>query len=712
MVMNILPGGKFYGLTCHRFLAEPQMCGVTAFPFTSELFGPRISSKVNRHISGETWKRLATCLFFVVCFVIPSLSQSHQTEHDIEGGVVIVQYDRDTYLGKVAYPSVLQVQSVESVFPFLGTLRGKRAQLTSIQELKRVYRVQYDADISPYDAARIIETSPGVVYAEPQYRYSLPAAPVPVGGVRKHSSRVPNDPLFSNEGYMQMMEIKKAWEVVKGEDADVVIAIVDSGIDWDHPDLRANLWENPGEIADNGIDDDRNGYVDDLHGWSFSRDTNNSRPLGDNAHGTAVAGAAVAVVDNGVGLAGTSWNAKFMPIDVTCGPNSNWVCSTHEGVLYAAMNGAHIINASFGYYNYGSLRTDDFIMQAALDLGSLVIAAAMNNGIEMGGYNPRSYPASNQEALSVCGTEGQSYQNTWNYGYGVDVCAAGDRVTTTNLNDGYGSWRGTSFAAPLVSGIAALVKTRFPEFTPVQIREQIRVTADEVIYQEHSPSFEGLLGRGYVNAYRAVTETDKVSIRMVEWEVADSEKGYCSRPSEQINITATFESFLADAENVTVEFAAKSPHVVFPRGNTFSIGSLRSGEKASIDFSVMATSDFPYRSFLFIEPRIRISDGSVVSGSDAIELYIDSVELALHETATFSYSMTSEGNIGHTDTRRVWGHWHCEETLGQMDLKGDGFMDEAGLLVGFGSSTVAGSVFNVPECPFMDVPSEPGFYAC
>lgn len=642
----------------------------------------------------KTLPSFALCVLFAFLLTLPV---SAQAPPDYEPGVVVVQFEPGEYLGKVSYPSTLQVQSVEQAFPFLGTLRGKRSQLSSIQELNRVHLVRYDADISPYTAAETIGSLPGVMYAEPEYRHSISA--VPIEEVRKQSPRPPNDPLFSNdsENYMQLMEMTKAWDVVKGEDAEVVIAIVDSGTDWEHPDLLANLWTNPGEIADNGIDDDENGFVDDLHGWSFSDDTNNSRPLQGNAHGTAVAGVAVAVADNGIGLAGTSWNAKFMPIDVACGPNTNWMCGTERGVLYAAMNGAHIINSSYGHYGYGPRRTADLSIRAALDLGSLVIASAMNAGVEMGGYNPRAYPAAHPETLGVCGTLYGIPRNVYNYGYAVDVCATGSRVQTTGLNNSYESWYGTSFAAPLVSGIAALVKTRFPEFTPVQIREQIRATADLGLYQVHPPSFEGLLGRGYVNAYRAVTETGKVSIRMVEWEVTDRENAYCLHPSEQINITATFESFLADAENVTIEFIAKSPHVVFPRGNTFSIGSLRSGEKTSIDFSVMATTGLPYRSFIFIEPLIRISDGSVVSGSDAIELYIDYVELALHETATFSYTMAPEGNIGYTDTDVFTESWQCEETKGQMYLKGTAFVHEAGLLVGTDSVTVAGSVLH--RCP-------------
>ncbi|MXZ17424.1 MAG: S8 family serine peptidase [Rhodothermaceae bacterium] len=661
-------------------------------------------------VSKPIWKRLATCLLFVVCCAVPGLSQSHQVEWEIEPGVVIAQYKQGVYLGKVAYPSVLRVQSVESAFPFLHTISDERAQLASIQELGRVYRVRYDADITPHHAARIIEANPGVVYAEPQNRHSMSSVPFPTKGARNHPPLLPNDPMFSDGGYMQLMGMTKAWEVVKGQDADVVIAIVDNGTDWEHPDLRANLWENPGEIADNGIDDDGNGFVDDLHGWRFTDGTNNTKPIGGYDHGTGVAGAAVAVADNGEGLAGTSWNAKFMPINVACKPpNTSLVCFTGEGVLYAAMNGAQIINASYGFFDYGIPRTDDLTIKAALDLGSLVIASTMNNRMELGGRNPRSYPAAYQETLSVCGTEGQSYRRKWNYGYGVDVCAAGSGVTTTVSNNGYSSWSGTSMAVPLVSGIAALVKTRFPDFTPEQIREQIRATADEEMYQANPPSFEGLLGRGYVNAYRAVTETDKVSIRMVDWEVADHEEGYCSRPSKRINITATFESFLADAENVTIEFVSKSPHVVFPKGNTFSIGSLRSGARTSVDFSITTTPNIPYRSILFIEPRAHISDGEIVSGSDVIELYIDSVELALHETATLRYTMTSEGNIGYTDTWDYWAHWHCEETLGQMEVNGDWLMDEAGLLVGIGPNAIASSVFDEPVCQFWICPQNQDF---
>ncbi len=641
------------------------------------------------------WKPWIQCIVFAVLSASPGLSQGLELDHAVEPGVILVQYELGVSSGKSAYPSVIEIQSIEVAFPFLENLTGDRAQLPSVQALKRTYRVRYDADISPYRAARMIENNPGVKYAEPQFRSFIDPIPAqmhqnqhPPGN---HNQPIPNDPMFLNEGYMEMMEITKAWDVVKGEDGEVIVAIVDSGTDWEHPDLRENVWENPGEIPGNGIDDDGNGFVDDVHGWNFFNNTNDPKPLeeGPNFHGTAVAGAAVAVANNGLGLAGTSWNAKFMPINVVSGPNSNWFFPD-AGVLYAAINGAHIINASYGHISgYG--QTTSTVYQTAQDLGSLVVAAAMNHEIKLGGAWG-AYPASYPTTLSVCGTETNSYRNVFNYGYSVDVCTAGRSVSTTTLNNAYERYSGTSLATPLTAGIAALVKTRFRQFTPQQIREQIRATADDEIYAGNPSLFAGLLGRGYVNAYRAVTEAGKVSIRLVEWAATDENDDDRFDISEPINITATFESFLANAENLTIELITEPGHAIFPNGSTFSLGALRNGEKASMDFSVIPTQSAPYRSFLLTEPRISTPAGEIVSGSDVIGLLVNEAQLALHETNTFKYTMTSEGNIGFVDfMNRTYGRHNT--SLGEMTVKGEEFTHQAGLLIGAGPSAVAGSVF-------------------
>ena len=657
------------------------------------------------------WKRLISLFPLVVFSVVPSLSQSGRTGQNTEPGVVLVQYEHDAYPGGVEIPLMLEIQSMEPAFPLLSSVAGKGSQLASVRTLRQMYRVTYGADITPRQAARMIMNSPDVKFAEPIYRRTafrsssrIKAGQSPVTPGH-HRRPIPNDPLFSDEAYMQRMEVTKAWDFQKGEDRGIVIAVVDYSIDWNHPDLLANIWENSGEIADNGVDDDDNGFVDDVHGWNFSDKTNDPRPSPgeDDDHGTLVAGVATAVANNGVGMAGTSWNAKLMPIKTSCSDDPEEICFGNEGVLYAAMNGAHIINISWGDVQFSE--AEKSVMQAAQDLGSLVVAATPNEHTEMGIYN-WDYPSSLLSTLSVCGTERDSYQNRdFAFGYTVDVCAAAVDVQATAMNGEYHLVYGTSFATPLVSGIAALVKARFPEFTPQQVREQIRVAADHEIYRAHPPTYEGLFGRGYVNAYRAVTETDRVSIRMIEWEATDENNDLRFSPSEEIHIAAIFKSFLADAEALSVEFVSKSPYVIFPSGNTANIGPLQSGMEARLDFSMVPASDVPYKSIIFIEPRIRTSDGLVVSGSDVVRLIVNDVQLALHENAAFSYTMTSEGNIGYTDFG--WS----EDTdypgaTGQMDLvlpDGTiGFIHEAGLLIGRGPSSVAGSVFEVPEGTFQN----------
>ncbi len=648
--------------------------------------------EVRRSALFPIWRELIACLTFAGVFAVSGFSQPMETL--VEPDVILVQYEPGAYLGKAAYPSILQIESVEAAFPFLEKLTGNRAQLASVQALKRVFRVRYGADISPYQAAAMIANNPEVKYAEPQYRGFIDSVPMPVNHDPSgmYSPLIPNDPMFADEGYMQFLEITKAWDVVKGEEGEVVIAIVDSGVAWDHPDLAENLWDNLGEVPDNRIDDDNNGFIDDVHGWNVYSNSGDARPLrqGPDSHGTEVAGAAVAVANNGLGLAGTSWNAKFMAVNVVCGPNSEFFCEMGKGVLYAAMNGAHIINASYGYHTEEYSLTLEAVYQAAEDLGSLVVAAAGNDEVKLGGFRGH-YPGSFLTTLSVCGTFGDSYNNIYNYGYGVDVCAAGNQVVSTTLNHGYGSYSGTSFAAPLTSGVAALVKTRFPEFTPPQVREQIRATADHGIYDsnQHLP---GLLGRGYVNAYRAVTETDKVSIRLVEWEAKDENEDGGLAISEQIHITATFESFLADAENLTLDWIARPDHTIFPNGNRLSLGSLQHGEKGTVGFSVVPSESAPYRSFVFLEPYIKTSEGELVSGGDAIGLIVNSAQLALHETNTFRYTMTSEGNIGYVDFMRK-EYPSASVPTGEITVKEELFVYQAGLLIG-AASRVAGSVFS------------------
>ena len=206
--------------------------------------------------------------------------------------------------------------------------------------------------------AAVLSADPSVEYAEPVpvFRTTGPdflAEPAPPGARPTAPRAAPNDPQAAVVNYLAQLDAFSAWDVVKGQQGDVLVAIVDGGTDWRHPDLAANVWTNEDEIPDNGVDDDNNGFVDDLHGWNFPRDEPDPTGLEDtplNAqHGTAVAGVAAAVTDNNQGIPSISWNVPFMAINAG-GFEDNAIPGNfgYGGIVYAAENGADIINASWG----------------------------------------------------------------------------------------------------------------------------------------------------------------------------------------------------------------------------------------------------------------------------------------------------------------------------------------------------------------------------
>ena len=385
------------------------------------------------------------------------------------------------------------------------------------------------------------------MWAEPRYVYRL------------FDEDVPNDSLYDEQGHLALIHLPEAWAEVKaGEPAGgdtVIIAITDGGTEWRHPDLRANVWTNEDEIPDNGRDDDGNGRVDDVHGWNFPAgraDPTGSPDLpGSLRHGTAVAGVAAAVTDNAIGIAGASWNALYMPINVGCPREDNAICFGYDGVNYAAANGAHVINASWG----GPVRTNagreavDF----ALEQGALVVAAAGNDSENLD--ISQQYPANFRGVLAVGATlkTSDGIASFSNYGRSTDVFAPGTGdggippgpgINVTYPDTSYGTTQGTSFSAPLTAGVAALVKTQFPDFTADQVREQIRVTADPI--DPVQDRLDGLLGQGLVNAFRAVTETGSPAVRLIEYAYTTSDGDSLIESGETVTLDAVLVNYLAD----------------------------------------------------------------------------------------------------------------------------------------------------------------------
>ncbi len=567
------------------------------------------------------------------------------------------------------------VTEVSKAFPFVDRVDERRELAESTKKLQRIYAVHHEESFDSRQVAAALAQDPNVVYAEPRFvRESMWDLP---GSEKSESIRLetPNDPLFREAPYMQRVRMPDAWNVVKGEQGNVVIAIVELvGIGVSHEDLRGTLWTNPGEIPNNGVDDDANGFVDDVHGWDFRANSPIVPGFASSSgveHGVAVSGAALAEADNGIGLAGTSWNARFMPL-----------VGSYSGITYAALNGADIINASYG--GFGGSITEALVMQSAVDEGALVVAAAGNNGLNSD--QVPSYPANYPINLNVGGTLAESDVNHYNYGRSVNVFAAGRNVVVPVPGNAYGREFGTSFASPLVAGIAALVKTANPHFTPHQVREQVRLTADN-IDAVNDASLAGLLGRGRVNAYRAVTESGFPAVRMAEYQLIGGERAL--RSGESVEVTARMVNYLADTENLTIEWFSDGAFVEFDT-SPVSVGRLATGENIEISTSFKLNENTPYRAHFFVSPRAR--DGSYDDAADIVRLTANEGETLTHRTDAMGFTITSEGNLGFLDTRFRGvgrGVWIYDENNQERSI-----LHEGSLVVASGPDAVSDGFFS------------------
>jgi subtilisin family serine protease len=269
-----------------------------------------------------------------------------------------------------------------------------------------------------------------------------------------------------------------AWDLFRGS-PDTVIAVTDTGIDYEHPDLIDNLWINPGETPDNGIDDDGNGYIDDVMGWNFVDDNND--PFDNHNHGTHTAGTIGAVGNNGVGVAGVMWQAKIMPLKICSG----FTCSLTAAVRaidYAIQNGAMAINASWGGGS-GSEALKDAIGRAE-DAGLLFIAAAGNNGRDIDDSIRSYYPAAydNENIIAVAATdETDALTSSSNYGANtVHLAAPGSNIISTVRNGEYGTLSGTSMAAPHVTGTVGLLLGWNTKLTAADVKSIILDSVDPI----------------------------------------------------------------------------------------------------------------------------------------------------------------------------------------------------------------------------------------
>ncbi len=334
------------------------------------------------------------------------------------------------------------------------------------------------ARVPAQDTLAVIEqlrARPDVLYAEPNYI------------LRK--TTLPNDPRFNEQWGLQStsnpnadIDAPQAWDTTTGS-SNVVVGVIDEGIDISHPDLAANIWTNPGETAGNNVDDDGNGFVDDIHGWDFANNDNTvydgpgTTPEGDpiDAHGTHVAGVIGAVGNNGVGISGVNWQVRMLPMKFL-GPNGGTTANVLRAYDYArsllqawqtsgGTRGANIrvLNNSYGGRGQSQLALD--AIRALSDAGILFVASAGNESRDNDRFPvyPASYNVPNVVSVGAIDSSGLPASGFSNYGVrSVDLVAPGSQILSTTPNDTYTEATGTSASAPHATGTAALICAAFP----------------------------------------------------------------------------------------------------------------------------------------------------------------------------------------------------------------------------------------------------------
>ena len=447
-----------------------------------------------------------------------------QQTGEVVPGVVVVKFKRGYSLPEGALqqstgvlPEAMREQGVVSLSRTFRSVRplNDADVANGMIDLSQIHFASISPELDPRDVASKLAQLPQVEYAEPKYVNYL--------------CDVPNDSAYAGnqQKYFNLMNAPAGWAIAKGS-ASVIIATVDGGTNWQHPDLKPNLWINGPEDLnhdgifepfvpfpagdDNGIDDDHNGFIDDVIGWNFGNNSND--PRGSTTvmadHGTGTASASGAATNNGAGMAGSSWNCRVMPI-CAAAPNSGMITYGYEGIQYAYQNGAKVINCSWGRSGQHSQYEQD-VITAATQAGALVITGAGDSNINTD--ESPFYPAAYDNVLSVGATLDTSdvKASFSSYGVNVSVFAPGVNIWIALDNGSYGLGQGTSFSAPLVAGLAGILKSVHPGWTPSQIAGQIRMTADPI--DAVNPDLAGSLGHGRVNFGRALTETH-ASIQVV-----------------------------------------------------------------------------------------------------------------------------------------------------------------------------------------------------
>ncbi len=507
-----------------------------------------------------------------------------------------------------------------------------------VSRLSSILQIQLIQGKDVYQAIETLSQDPSVEWAEPAYEQTL--------------CYDPSDTHIGSQWYINQIEAREAWNEFKG-DTSIVVGIVDTGVNLTHPDLAANIWKNASETPADGIDNDYNEFVDDVHGWDFGAYDNDPNPSESITitdvlrwHGTGVSGVASAVTDNGIGMSAPAFNAKIMAVKVMNEDGIIWSHISAAGIIYAVDNGANIINTSFG--GPASNVTLEAVNHAE-EHNVLIIAAAGNDNSDSPIY-PAGYPSVVSVAASDQNDERAifGFAQGSNYGYTIDVTAPGVQMYTTWNQNGYTYLNGTSLSTPLTTSVAALLKGYHPEWNADQIGEQIRVSSNPI--DDLNPSFEKKLGYGRINADRALRFSSPAiqftEVTIIEGSNANNDSIF--DPGEEILVTFTVKNFLEPATDIQLNFETDNPYVTmlynsFP---SLSLGTLEEWNNNTNPVRIEIDPSAPRGQK--VDVLLNISSSGAYQDYDHFDFFI-SPTYATIQGAKVRLTLSSNGKLGFID---------------------------------------------------------------
>jgi serine protease len=537
------------------------------------------------------------------------------------------------------------------------------------EELSKVFEISFSKSIDPQDASEMIFNSNRDIldWAEPSFVY------IP--------DYIPNDPLIASQWHINTINSFQAWDITKG-DTSVVIGIVDSGSDFDHPDLAANFRRNWGEIPNNNIDDDNNGYIDDWRGWDFWGNDNSPQimPSG-NVHGSHVSGCASQVTDNNVHGGGIGFKTKLLCTKHTDDSNpESLLYYTDNGIIYMYQNGAKVINCSFGSSAYSSY--SQLVCTNAFTNGSIICASAGNGDANGVGQNWARYPASYDNVVSVAATTSGDVKTVFsNFHSTVDVCAPGQNILSTVFDNSYTSFDGTSMSSPITAGSVALIKATHPSWTATQIVDRLLIGVDSIY--NLNPSYVGLLGTGRVNAFKCVS--DKPIFRVTSSVNNDSLFGNNDKVydvNEVIAIGVALKNTHIAGNNVSLRMTTASPYVTLVQDSIY-LGNVNAYATLPVNmaniFKVKANANCPFDADVVLKVS---SSSSAYTDNNANTLTIKFRQgFAVHNINNLKLCLTKDGNVGKK-----------AQSYGSGLLLGTGTVNniyEGGLMIGVSNTKVS-----------------------